>query len=151
MKRTVFALAASLCVFAGAAEARAVRVTLNNVEARGGNLLAALQTSDQFLKGPGAYNVGVPATAGTVTLEFPDVAPGDYAFALMHDEDADNQMKMDPQTQAPLEGWALSNGDALTGPPTFDQVKFTVPDTPDDVSIVVNMHYPYVPPAATGR
>ncbi|MES1201129.1 MAG: DUF2141 domain-containing protein [Pseudomonadota bacterium] len=147
MKAWVFALAASMCM-AGAAEARDVRVTLNGVEARGGSLLAALQTTDQFLKGPGAYNLGQTATPGTVTLVFPNVAPGDYAFALMHDEDGDSQMKMDANTQMPLEGWALSNGDALRGPPTFDAAKFTVPDTGGDVTLTVNMHYPPATAAA---
>lgn len=125
--------------FAAPAMAEDVTVTLTGVEARGGVLLASLQTRGEFMQASAAYadRVERPA-AGTVRLTFRNVAPGDYALAVMHDEDSDGQMKMNGYM--PAEGWAMLNGDTLRGVPTFDQVKFTVAASGADIS--VPMTYP---------
>jgi len=150
MKSALFAGALAVALAASAATAAyagEVRVTLSHVQHRPGRILAALQTEQQFLKGPGDYNASVvpPATEGDVTLDFTNVAPGDYALAVMHDEDGDHQMKK-AANGMPLEGWAFSNGGELRGPPTFDVTKFTVTAT-GVVNIHADMYYPYVPPA----
>ena len=121
------------------AMAEDVTVTLTGVEARGGVLLAALQTQDQFMQPAGTYGerIADPA-AGVVRVRFRDVAPGDYALMVMHDEDSDGRMKMNGYM--PAEGWAMINGDSLRGPPTFDLVKFTVSASGADIS--VPMSYP---------
>ena len=149
MKSMMLAIAAfaGVALAATAAQAGEVRVTLSHVQHRPGHVLAALQTEQQFLKGAGDYNMSVapPATEGDVTLDFTNVAPGDYALAVLHDEDGDHQMKM-AANGMPLEGWAFSNGGALQGPPTFAVTKFTVTAT-GVVDIHTDMFYPYVPPA----
>ncbi|MEJ0059936.1 MAG: DUF2141 domain-containing protein [Terricaulis sp.] len=141
------AVSAVCVLFAGAADAGEVRVTLTGVEARGGQILAALQTEGQFLQGQGAYNQVAPSPAqpGAVVLVFPNVAPGEYALTAMHDEDGNYQMKM-LESGMPAEGWAMSHGGALTGPPSFAVNKITVTDAP--LSLREQIYYPYVPPAA---
>lgn len=127
MKKIIVAAAAVLsCAIAAPAFAEDVTVTLTGVQARGGQLLAALQTQDQFLQSAGAYGeiVRDPA-AGTLTLTFHDVRPGDYSLSVLHDADGNGQMKM--EGGMPAEGWAMVHGDALRGPPTWDLVKFSVP------------------------
>lgn len=142
MKKTLAAaMAAVTCLAAAPAFAGDVTVTLTGVQARGGRLLAALQTHDQFLQPAGAYGEMVqdPA-AGTITLTFHDVRPGEYSLSVLHDADNDGTMKMDGAR--PGEGWAMVHGAALCAAPTWDQVKFTVPAS-GDVSLTEAMQYPH--------
>jgi uncharacterized protein (DUF2141 family) len=149
MRLSVWMAAAVLgaVVLSGEAFAQEVSVTLRDVEPRGGKILASLQTEDQFMKGRGAYGIVVdpPATRGSVTLVFPDVAPGEYALSVMHDENGDYQMQKQANGM-PAEGYAMSHGGSMTGPPTWDTAKFTVGAAP--VSMDEAMYYPWVPPAA---
>lgn len=116
-----------------------VTVTLTGVQARGGALLASLQNQGQFMQPAGAYGDRVvDPTAGTVRVTFHNVAAGDYALMVLHDEDGDSQMKMDGYM--PAEGWAMVNGEALRAAPTFDQVKFTV--AASGAALSVPMSYP---------
>ena len=137
--KTLSLAAVAALSFAAPAMAEDVTVTLTGVEARGGVLLASLQTRGEFMQASAAYadRVERPA-AGTVRLTFRNVAPGDYALAVMHDEDSDGQMKMNGYM--PAEGWAMLNSDTLRGVPTFDHVKFTVAASGADIS--VPMTYP---------
>lgn len=130
----VASLALAVPAFAGD-----VTVTLTGVQARGGVLLAALQTQGQFMQAAGAYGERItdPAT-GAVRVTFRDVAPGDYALMVLHDEDGDGQMKT--SGSMPAEGWAMLNGDTLRAAPTFDQVRFNVPAA--GTSLTVPMSYP---------
>lgn len=137
--KTLSLAAVAALSLAAPAMAGDVTVTLTGVEARGGVLLAALQTQDQFMQPAGAYGerISDPAT-GTLHLTFHNVAPGDYALMVLHDEDGDGQMKMNGYM--PAEGWAMLNAEALRAAPTFDQVKFTVAASGADIS--VPMSYP---------
>jgi uncharacterized protein (DUF2141 family) len=123
----VAAGALAIWLAAQAAQAGEVRVTLTGVEARGGQILAQLQTEGQFLGAEAAHRAGQPAPSqpGVVTFVFPDVAPGVYAFTAMHDANGDYKMETLPSGM-PAEGWAMSNGRALQGPATFAVVRFEV-------------------------
>lgn len=143
LKSLSLAVLATACLagpaLAGPALTGDVTVTLTGVEARGGALLAALQTQDQFLQPAGAYgDIVRDPQAGTVRVTFRNVTPGDYSFSALHDADGDGQMKM--EGAMPAEGWGMVNGDTLRGPPTWDQVKFTVPAS-GDVALTVPMSY----------
>jgi uncharacterized protein (DUF2141 family) len=139
-KTLSLAAVAALSLAAPAALAEDVTLTLTGVEARGGVLLVALQTRGQFMQAAGSYGERiVDPASGDVRLTFRDVAPGDYALMVLHDEDGDGQMKMNGYM--PAEGWAMINGDALRATPTFDQVKFTVA-APAGADLTVPMAYP---------
>ncbi len=77
-----------------------------------------------------------PQQAQKFILE--DLEPGDYAIALLHDEN--NNGKMDKVIFFPKEGFGFSN-DAMgtAGPPSYKKAKFTVkaPKT----SINIKMKY----------
>ena len=137
--KTLSLAAVAALSLAAPAMAGDVTVSLTGVEARGGVLLAALQTQGQFMQAAGAYGerIVVPASS-VVRVTFRNVAPGDYALMVLHDEDGDSQMKLNGYM--PAEGWAMVNGDSLRGAPTFDQVKFTVAASGADIS--VPMSYP---------
>ena len=135
----LFAATAFACLIAAPAVAGDVVVTLNGVEARGGDILAALNGPDTFLRGEGAYGVRASGdVAGAITLTFEDVAPGEYALAVMHDENGDGQMNMSPAGM-PEEGFTFSNGGALQGMPTFEAHKFTVSE--DGATLTETMIY----------
>lgn len=140
MFKTLSLAAVAAACLAGPAFAGDVTLTLTGVEARGGVLLASLQTQGQFMQAAAAHGDRVidPA-AGTVRVTFRNVAPGDYAVTVLHDVDADGRMKMNGYM--PGEGWAMINGETLRATPTFDQVKFTVPAS-GDVQLTVPMSYP---------
>lgn len=142
MKKIIVAAVAALsCLAAAPAFADDVTVTLTGVQARGGQLLAALQTRDQFLQPAGAYgDIIRNPSAGTVTVTFRDVAPGDYSLSVLHDIDSNGQMKM--EGDMPAEGWAMVNGAGLRATPVWDQVKFTVPASGGS-RLTVPMQYPH--------
>ena len=137
--KTLSLAAVAALSLAAPAFAGDVTVTLTGVQARGGVLLAALQTEGQFMQPTGAYGQRVtdPAT-GAVRLTFHNVAPGDYALMVLHDADGDGQMAMNGSM--PAEGWAMLNAETLRAAPTFDQVKFTVAASGADLN--VPMSYP---------
>jgi len=144
MKNLALAVTAAVALFsAPQAFAEDVTVTLTGVEARGGQILAALQTEGQFMQPAGAYgaHAAAPAANGAVTLTFTGVAPGAYALVVMHDENGDNEMQREPNGR-PLEGWAMSNGaivNTLRAAPAFAQVKFDVGNGP--VALTEQMFY----------
>jgi len=127
MKTTLMILAASATLFgAGAVQAGDVTVNLTGVQARGGELLVALQTRDQFQQRAGMADIVANPAAGSVTLTFRDVPAGDYALSVLHDENGDHQMQAS-DIGIPMEGWASSRGAELRSAPTFDMVKVSVP------------------------
>lgn len=141
--KTSILCAALLAASALAAPAMAgdVAVTLDGVQARGGKLLMALQTRDQFLQAAGAYGEVVDnPQAGTRTVILRNVAPGAYSLSVLHDEDGDGAMKMDGYM--PGEGWSMLNGAELRATPTFDQVDFEVPASGGRTEIRAAMIYP---------
>lgn len=134
MKTPSLALAAAAVLFAGTASAETVTITLNGVEARPGNILASLNTRDQFLRAAPAYTAIATPVAGGVTLTFENVAPGDYALMVMHDLNANNQFDFG------TDGWAFSNSARpLMGAPVFDDHKFTVGAAP--VTLTETLRY----------
>lgn len=135
MKTLILALAA-LVATAGAGHAETVTVTLNGVEARPGRIMASLSTREQFLRAGPAHEAVAEPVAGGVTLTFENVAAGDYALMVMHDLDGNGQFDFG------VDGWAFSNSDRpMTGPPAFDDHKFTVGDAP--VTLTENLRYSF--------
>jgi uncharacterized protein (DUF2141 family) len=129
-----------LCVAAvlpAAAQAANVEVTLQGVR-EGGDLSVGLQTRDQFM-GQAGTNKIIPAPAGTATVTLENVAPGDYAVVVWHDDNKNGKFDAGAAGGPPEDGWALSNFVNPTAPPTFDQVKIAVAEA--DVKVAMPMNY----------
>jgi uncharacterized protein (DUF2141 family) len=93
-----------------------------------GNVLACLTTNPRFFpncsKDPRAIKVAVPAAQAN-SIAFQNVAPGTYALALMHDENANR--KLDVKFFVPKEGFAFSRNPIVRfAPPKFDAAAFKV-------------------------
>lgn len=113
-------------LLAAPALAQDVTVTLTGVQARGGHVSGVLNTQATFMSGADYTAQVAGDTAGTVTLTFRNVAPGDYALMVMHDANDNDSFDMSPMGM-PAEGFAFSNkGRPLMGMPTFQGLKFTV-------------------------
>ena len=140
MKRLLITLTAaaalSATVLASPAVAEDVTVTITGVHARGGEILVALQTKDEYLQPRGSYGAKAasPAADGSVTVTIPGVAPGMYSVSVLHDENSDGTMAM-AANGMPKEGWAMVNGDKLRAAPTFDATSFTVGTAPVKLNV----------------
>ena len=90
---------------------------------------AAAGTGGLVIKGPPAVQAA-PANpaAGAVDIVIKDLPAGGYGVAVFHD--ANGNGKMDRNFMGiPVEDHAFSNNARGTmGPPSFDQVKFSLPD-----------------------
>ena len=63
---------------------------------------------------------------------------GEYAIALMHDENANDEFDMD-ESGMPLEGWGFSNNPVPNmGPATWSEAAF---DIEGDKSLSIDMLY----------
>jgi uncharacterized protein (DUF2141 family) len=105
-----------------------VTITLKGVMAQKGDLLIGMQRQDEFMQDKGSYGEIVKSpTAGDRVIVLKNVTAGDYSISAWHDGNGDRVFNRAPNG-APLDGWAMVNGDKLRAVPTWDQVKFTVPE-----------------------
>lgn len=139
MRPLLFAAAATLLLSPLPAAAQTVVLTLTGVEARGGQIVASVNTEAQFMRAAPLQSLNSPGDqTGEVVLTFTDVAPGDYAVMVMHD--INDNGRFDMGAMGPLDGWAFSNGDGpMTGMPSFAEHRFTV--TADGAELTERMHY----------
>jgi uncharacterized protein (DUF2141 family) len=64
-------------------------------------------------------------SADVATIRFTDIPPGEYALAVLHDENRNG--RLDTLVGIPREGFGFSRSPAvLLGPPRFDQVRFGI-------------------------
>ncbi len=75
-------------------------------------------------------------SSGNVEVTFENVPVGDYAVAVMHDENDNGEIDFN-EYGMPLEGFGFSN-DAMgnQGPPDFDEAAFTA-DEDTDVAVTL--------------
>lgn len=129
MKRA--GLAALALAGAGAATpalAGDVVITVTDIRSSKGVVRACMTTrADIFpkcIKDPSAHRTVVPAE-GTVTIRFTGVKPGDYAVALLHDEN-DNGKADRAMGMMPKEGYGFSrDAPVRMAPPKFGDAVFT--------------------------
>ena len=124
MKTLLLSLA--LAVTASIAHATEVSVVTSGLTQGQGHLLVSLCPEANFLK-PGCSHVSrIAATTATLTVTFPDVAPGRYAASVVQDLNDNGRLDFEP-TGAPSEPWGMSRDPQPSlGPPQFDQAAVAV-------------------------
>jgi uncharacterized protein (DUF2141 family) len=136
--RAVLALAAAITTSGFAvAEGESMTVRLNGIEHDRGTVRVALFSDPKtFRKADQAYaGKKVPASAGTVTVEFDEVPAGQYAVMAYHDENGNGELDL-RFGMMPIEGYGLSNNPKVMGPPSFKDSQFEVPgDKPSEIDI----------------
>jgi len=86
---------------------------------------------------PAARRASIPVATST-HFSFANLAPGDYALLILHDENSNG--RVDKTLGIPREGVGFSRNPRLfMGPPSFDAVRFPVAQSP--VTQVIHMKY----------
>lgn len=141
-KTAFLSTVAGVAALAGASSALAgdVVVTLTGVQARGGEVLVALQSREQFMQPRSTSGtISAAPSAGVLTVTLRNVPPGDYALTAMHDTNGNRRMDM--TSGRPAEGWALSRVPAnIDHRPTFDETQIHV--GADGAQVSAAMVYP---------
>ena len=76
-----------------------------------------------------------PATAGPLRFRFPDLKPGDYAVAMYLDRNGNGKLDTN-LVGMPTEPYAFSREPkGRFAPPSWDDVKITVPETGSNLTI----------------
>lgn len=100
-------------------------ITVDGIENAKGKLLAAIYTKDSFLKAPPIAAEAIKIEGETVSTVF-EIPSGEYAVSVFQDENENGKLDGD-KYGIPTEKYGFSNNSAgKTGPPSFDDCKFTV-------------------------
>jgi uncharacterized protein (DUF2141 family) len=106
-------------------------VRVDNPLNNNGHILIGLHTADTFMKGKGILNAKSKVTDGKV-VTFEDVAPGNYAIMVLHDENDNERMDFEVNGM-PKESYGMSNNPMLYGPPTFTDAAFELTESKEIV------------------
>lgn len=132
----------ALALRAGPAVAADVTVTIDQIESAQGKVYVTLWGSKETWLDDqkSLQNIGEPAAVGSVTFVMHDVAPGRYAIATFHDENANGQMDFN-FIGYPTEGYAFSRDvRPFLSAPSFESCAFDVGI--DDAALTIHMVYP---------
>lgn len=126
---TAVSAASSLVLLAlgGASAPGNLDASISGLRSTKGQVHACLtRRADKLAKcdsDPDARRISVPASA--TTLRFTGLPSGDYALALIHDENGNN--RLDTFMGIPREGFGFSRNPAIGfGPPSFASAQFSV-------------------------
>ena len=120
-----------------------ITVVITNIRNADGEILISLyDKAEGFPKDRSAIirTAAIPSDAdGQVTTVFDDLPHGDYAIAVLHDEDTSQDMTFGV-FHLPKEGYCFSNNVRVRfKPPKFKKVKFTLDG--DNVTQTLRMRY----------
>lgn len=116
-----------LLALPGAVATSDLSVDLTNLRSHKGSVRVCLTADPQnfpaCIDDAQAVTRSVPAAAGS--LRFDGLTQGDYAVAVIHDEN--NNRKLDTFAGIPREGFGFSRNPAVSfGPPRFAAARFTL-------------------------
>jgi len=134
----LLALAGVLAGFAAPAAAGTVTITVTDVRNSKGVVRACMTTVERVFprcaRDPASHRTVVRA-GSTVTIRFDNVEPGEYAIAILHDENEDGKANR-ALGMAPTEGYGFSrDAPVRMAPPSWDDAVFTVGAGAQRVSI----------------
>lgn len=130
------ALVAGLTAAAPAGQPQALGMVLEGLRSTRGQILVCVtRSADHFpdcTKDPDKRHFAVAARSGAIPLGL--VAPGDYAIAIVHDENGNG--KLDTFAGIPREGVGFSRNPVLRfGAPSFRSASFPVAGAPVEQAI----------------
>lgn len=116
-----------------------ITVTVEGIRNSSGSIAVALHNEESDFPESEAFMSEEVSlrSSGDVEIVFKNVPAGDYAVALMHDENDNGDIDFN-EYGMPIEGFGFSN-DAMgdMGPPDFDQAAFSAEkDTDISVSLI---------------
>ncbi|MEL6487343.1 MAG: DUF2141 domain-containing protein [Pseudomonadota bacterium] len=143
MKLAAIALVCTpFMAMAAPAAAGEVVITITDLRSDKGVVRACMTTQEKVFpkcrKDPASHRTVVPA-GESVTIRFTDVEPGDYAIALLHDENNDGKANR-ALGMMPKEGYGFSrDAKVRMGPPKFDDAVFK--HLGEDQELTITMRY----------
>lgn len=108
-----------------AQETYTLKVTVNNAKDDLGKMVYTLSTENQFMKAPPLQSASVEIKGGIAIATFENVPAGEYAVMVLHDKNGNQSMDFSDQGM-PKEAYGMSNNPMSYGPPTWDDLKFTI-------------------------
>ena len=132
------AIALTTVATAAPAHANQVDIQITNLRNSEGVIRACMTTNPDIFprcrEDPASHRTVVPAAPDTV-ITFKNVAPGQYAIALLHDEN-DNGKADRVLGMMPKEGFGFSrDAKVRMGPPKFDDAVFELAGEPQRLTI----------------
>ena len=115
-----------------------VTVTITNLDpaAEGADpVYVSIKTEDQYQSFKGGGGVTPYAKTGSMTATFLVEEPGDYAVSVWHDRDGDGRFSMSADYTVVLDSYGASGQPPEDRMPTFDDVKFSVPNIGTSLSV----------------
>lgn len=102
-------------------------VIFTDIDKKEGNLLVALDNSQENYNGQGGpvQTAFVPADAKSVSYTFTNLESGTYAIKLFHDENSNGKLDTN-MFGIPKEGYGFSNNVGRFGEPAFNDAAFEV-------------------------
>lgn len=116
-----------------------LQVVVTSTRNAQGSLRVALFTGSEGFPGHDEHAVGrvaIPASIGPVTVRFEKVQPGEYAVAVLHDEDDNGRMRTN-WIGMPREGYGTSNNPE--GRPKYKKSRFNFEGR--ELSIKIHLVY----------
>lgn len=129
---------AAIAPAVGAKDAGSIHLTFHNVASSEGYLMISLCTEEEHLEGDyGACTRSVRQPASEPELALHAIPAGAYAISVFHDVDSDGELKTN-FIGIPREPLGASNdARGRFGPPSFEDMKFTVGDSPVALEITL--------------
>lgn len=128
--RTIFTLIILITAFTLSATTQNIAVLVSGIEKQTGNIIVSVFDDAKSFpaKGRELALITVPADAETVKIPINDIKPGEYAFAVLHDVNANGKCDSN-MIGMPKEPFGFSNNvKPKLKVPSFDQVKVNVTD-----------------------
>ncbi|WP_337661286.1 DUF2141 domain-containing protein [Erythrobacter sp. Alg231-14] len=138
--RPIAALAMGIAftAFAAPAAAATITITVTDLRSDEGVVRACMTTMEDVFprcaRDPNSHRTVVRAD-DTITIRFENVEPGDYAIALLHDENEDGKANR-VLGMAPREGYGFSrDAPVRMAPPDWDDAVFTIGSASQNLTI----------------
>lgn len=128
--RKIFTLITLITTFILSASTQNIAVLISGIEKPVGNIIVSIfdDASSFPIKGKEWGLITVPADAESVKIPINDIEPGEYAFAVLHDINANGNCDSN-LIGMPKEPFGFSNNvKPKLKVPSFDQVKVNVTD-----------------------
>jgi uncharacterized protein (DUF2141 family) len=109
------------------AHAADLRIHIDDVRSGAGQIMVALYDSEGRFMKQALHSASVAAVQGSTSVDFKDLPAGEYAFAVVHDANANGKMDRN-LVGMPSEDYAFSNN-ALgkMGPAAYADARFSLP------------------------
>jgi uncharacterized protein (DUF2141 family) len=125
MKRIAIIIALTLAQLAAFAQSK-LEVSVENIRTTKGTIrIGIFNSEEKFLK-DAIHGKIVKAADDKISVIFENLAPGDYAVSVIHDENENGDLDTN-MMGIPKEGFAFGNNAmGMFGPPSFEKAKITL-------------------------